>query len=44
LLAVGERARGLAILATMRTRDSYGSVALRDPRLDPFRSALLGRI
>jgi DNA-binding winged helix-turn-helix (wHTH) protein/Flp pilus assembly protein TadD len=44
LLAVGEHARGLAILATMRTRDSYGSVALRDPRLDPFRSALLGRI
>ncbi|HWT07305.1 MAG TPA: tetratricopeptide repeat protein, partial [Xanthomonadales bacterium] len=37
LLALGDRARGLAILDRMRPRDTP---ELQDPRIEPFRSAL----
>jgi DNA-binding winged helix-turn-helix (wHTH) protein/tetratricopeptide (TPR) repeat protein len=41
LLAVGERARGLAILAHMRP--GHSESPLPDPRLEPFRAALRDR-
>lgn len=39
MLAVGERARGLAILDAMRT-PAPSSSPLMDPRIEPFRDAL----